>query len=868
MKSKYFVFFVVFISFFTFQSIAHAGQWRENKTILDNGMTVLVTEMPNNPVVSLYTFVKTGSALEDKFLGSGITHFVEHMIFKGTEKYGVGEIAAKIQALGGSINASTSRDFTMFTITVPVEAFDEALDILADMMQTAKMDAEEVEKERTVILNEMRMLNDRADRYFSTLTFRIFYTQHPYRNPIIGYEGLFKKITADNLKEYYQTHYSPNNMICSIAGAVNYEEVLPKIEAAFGKFERKRDVLRILPTEPQQITERYYEDEYPTDLTRLSVSFQSVSLLDDDLFALDVLANILGQGASSRLYRDLYKDKQLVRGISVSNFTPVDKGAFEIEAMVDEENVEIVVEEILQHIEDVKQNGVLEKELEKVKQQMIADEVFSQQQTGHIAYMQAYYEAYAGGYQFGKKYLAQIEKVTVQDVQRVANQYLKMNKKTVVALRPKKEEIAIEAKQAIVQKEVKRIVLDNGAVLILKEDTSLPLISIHAVFRGGVREETLENNGIFQLMASSLVKRTKDLTSEELSEFVESKGIRLGSFSGNNSFGVNIESLSKDFDDVWSLFVGFLNSPVFGQDEINLVKKGLLTQIQAQQESISILTGKRLRQLLYPNHPYRLDGVGTVESLEKITQDDIRQIAEKYMSADNMVITIFGDFKSEEFQQKITEDLNRIKTAVISLDTFQVDEIQAEVKEEQRLDKEGAMVMLGFHGPTIYAEDRDAVEVMTNILGSSFSGRLFINIREKLGNAYSLGGYESPGLDTGSITFYVLTTPEEAENVVELVKNEIRQLQTDLVSGEELTDAKVYLKGNDKIGRQTIASLSFVMALDELYGLGYQNYQKYDEKIDAVTSEQIQALAKKYLNLNKVVIVTSLPEVDTEDITE
>jgi len=187
---KFFLPFLTIAVFLLFSSPSQAIENRSSKQILDNGLTVLVTEMPSSPVVSVYALVKAGSATEGKFLGTGISHFLEHMLFKGTHGRGVGEIASRIQAVGGSINASTGMDYTIYTITVPFDSFDVALDILSDMLMNSTMDAEEVERERNVIFGEMRLHNDNPGRKIGELTFKNVYIRHPYRHPIIGYKSL------------------------------------------------------------------------------------------------------------------------------------------------------------------------------------------------------------------------------------------------------------------------------------------------------------------------------------------------------------------------------------------------------------------------------------------------------------------------------------------------------------------------------------------------------------------------------------------------------------------------------------------------------------------------------------------------------
>lgn len=253
------------------------------KAVLDNGLTVLMTEMPGSSTVSLYALVKTGSSVEGRFLGTGISHFMEHMLFKGTERRGVGDIPREVQALGGNINAMTGMDHTVYTLTLPAEHFAEGLDILADMLTHARFDAEEIDKEREVVNSEIRLYRDRPDRVLSEHALATVYQQHPYGVPVIGYEELLAGVTREDFLNYYHERYAPNNMVLSIAGRIDPEAVLNQTRAAFKDFERRPYYTRNLLPEPEQIALRRYETTYDTALTQVSMCFAGVGLRDANM---------------------------------------------------------------------------------------------------------------------------------------------------------------------------------------------------------------------------------------------------------------------------------------------------------------------------------------------------------------------------------------------------------------------------------------------------------------------------------------------------------------------------------------------------------------------------------------------------------
>lgn len=241
------------------------------KTVLDNGLTVLVQPMPSSEVISIYACVKTGSAVEGEFSGAGISHFVEHMLFKGTARRPVGAIAKEVKALGGRINASTWLDYTLYTLDIPAGTFRQGLDIMSDMLMNSVFDSQQVEKEREVVHGEMRLYHDQPGRRLSEDVFRNAYIRHPYRHPIIGYMSLFDGISRDELYGYYRNRYIPNNIVLSVAGAVDAKEVLPLIEQAFKGFKRAPYPERGIAPEPAQVSSRYFEEHYATPLFRFSL---------------------------------------------------------------------------------------------------------------------------------------------------------------------------------------------------------------------------------------------------------------------------------------------------------------------------------------------------------------------------------------------------------------------------------------------------------------------------------------------------------------------------------------------------------------------------------------------------------------------
>jgi len=487
------------------------------------------------------------------------------------------------------------------------------------------------------------------------------------------------------------------------------------------------------------------------------MTFKSTELLHPDLYALDVLAKILGQGESSRLYLSVYKSQGLVYSISAFNYTPIDQGVFWINSLLEEENADAVIQAVLKEMKDIKTKGVRPEELAKAKQQAESEYVFDHKTAASVAYSQAIDEAFAGDPEFSKGYVEGIQGVSLEDIKRVANKYLVEAGLTTVVLKPEERTPESEtATTTAIREDIQKHVLDNGLTILLKEDRTFPVVDIQLVANGGVREEPSELNGLFHLLSSTWTKGTNNDSAREIAEKTESLGMSLNGFSGKNSFGLSMECLSDQLTTAFSILKDLVTSSDFPQEEIDKVKEQMKASIREREEDIFAQTAYTLKQTLFLSHPFRLEDEGTVESVERITRKDITVFYERFAVPGNMVLSVFGDIDAQEVLDRIKKDFGSLKTKEVSLQSYQETPPDKPREKTMTMDKEQAMVMFGFQGASFHDKDAYGLDVLAAILGSSFNGRIFTNIREQLGDAYTLGGNFLPGPDIGFIYFYVL----------------------------------------------------------------------------------------------------------------
>src|SRR2546429_7136338 len=511
------------------------------KWVLPNGLTIIVQEDRSAPVASVQAWCATGSIYEDQHLGAGLSHILEHMLFKGTKTRSTNEIAQKIQGVGGYINAYTSFDRTVFWIDVPKDGVSTALDILADAMVNSTLPPEEYTKEQEVIRREFAMGLDDPDLQAGLLLFATAYQRHPYRLPVIGELEIYNQLTQEQVMQYYKSRYVPNNLTFMVEGDVDGKKIHQQLADFFKNYPEKSLKPVFVPEEPPQLGRREVHNEFATELSRLSLAWHIPEITHPDVPALDLLSTILGEGRSSRLYRRVRKDPGLAFGVSAFSYTPGDPGLLGVDATVDPKKRNDAEKLILQMIAEVKQAGVTADELMKAKKMSLSHHLDTLTTMRGQASDLGSNWALTRNLNFSRDYLTAVQKVTLDDIRRVAAKYLVDQNLTVASLNPKGSLGAkAEATTPLAAGEIQKIELSNGLRLLVREDPRLPLVSMSAVFRSGLLAETPKTNGITRLTARVLLQGTKTRTAEQIANQIEAIGGSISSDAGNNSLRVGV----------------------------------------------------------------------------------------------------------------------------------------------------------------------------------------------------------------------------------------------------------------------------------------------------------------------------------------
>src|SRR5437899_2515863 len=830
------------------------------KWVLPDGLTVIVQEDHSAPVASVQAWCATGSIDEDERIGAGLSHILEHMLFKGTKTRTTNAIAQKIQDVGGYINAYTSFDRTVFWIDVPKDGVASALDVLSDAMMNSTLPLEEYLKEQEVIRREFAMNLDDPDRMTGLLLFATAFQKHPYRLPVIGQMEIYNQLTQEQVMQYYKTRYVPNNLTFIVAGDVDPEKVHQQLADFFKAYREKSLKPVFIPEEPPQLGRREVHNEFATELTRLSVAWHIPEVTHPDVPALDLLSTILGDGRSSRLYRRVREEAGLAFAVSAFSYTPGDPGLLGVDATVDPRKREAAQRLILQIIGEVKQAGVTADELMKAKKISLSHHLDA------LATMRGQASDIGGNWlltrnlDFSRDYLAAVQKVTLDDIRRVVGKYLVDANLTVVSLNPKGSLLAKgEAARPINAGEVQKLELSNGLRILVREDARLPLVSMTAVFRSGLLAETPQTNGITRLMAKVLLKGTKTRTAEQIANQIEAVGGSISSEAGNNSFAVSLDITKPDVKLGVELLSDVLLNATMPEEAIAREKEVQIAAIKQDEEQLTTVARNILRQALFTQHPYALRANGSVDSIQRLTRKDLLEFRDRYVVAKNGVIFVFGDVKAAEVKQLFEQALAGMKPGTLALtDAHPAAPLNKIETVESRKEKAQGVIMVGYRGAEMCSRERHPLELIDEA-SSDLGSRFFVRIREQMGLAYYVGANQVEGLVPGLFGFYLGTHPQEIEPVKTALLDEIHKLATDGLTNEELARAKKKVIGQQEIANQSNDSFGYQCALDEIYGLGFNYYKSLQHNVEAVSFDDIKRVAAKYFRDQPYVLATVRP---------
>ncbi len=808
---------------------------------LPNGLDIIIKEDPSAEVASVQAWCHAGSIHEDEWLGAGLSHILEHMLFKGTSRRQGPEISTQVQDVGGYINAYTSFDRTVYWIDTPSPGTATCLDVLMDVVTEATLPEDEYEKEQEVIRREFAMGFDDPDRMSGQLLFSTAFQKHPYKHPVIGHLDIFNQLTREDVLAYYRRHYVPNNMLFVIVGAVDAEAVLEQIASTFERYPRKVYTPVSIPEEPPQLGRREAHRAFETQLTKMHLAWHIPNVAHPDMPALDVLASILGQGRSSRLYREIREKQALAHAIGSYAYTPAHSGLFSISASADPDKRVALEDAILTLLADLVKNGIREDELVKARKSCLVDMLGELTSMRGQANDLAMNWMLARNLDFTRDYLHGINAVEVDTVREVAARYLIDDHLSAVSLNPKESMVQTSrVTVASAKPTTQKIILENGLTVLLQQDDQVPLVAIRGYFLSGLLGEDASNTGLTQLAARCLLKGTRTRTAAEIAEAMEGAGGSIGASGGNNTFTISASCLQEDLGLGLDMVSDVLLNPAFPEAEIEREKAVQTAGIKSERDHLVSLAVRNLRQRLFGDHPYAHVRTGTETSVASLHSSSALGFHQRYACGRNGTLAIYGAIDPTATEALVRKAFDQLPAGERA---FQDIPAPTPLTESQQIDlsteKQQAVLVCGYLGGSIDAPNRLELELIEEAC-SDMSSRLFMRIREEMGLAYYVSASQMFGLAPGAFYFYCGTDPEKLDDVQAALADEVSKLAEHGLEADELARAKKTMLGKAAMGSQGASARASIEALDELYGFGYDYTRELQRRVNAITLDDIQ----------------------------
>jgi len=845
---------------------------RERIERLPNGLEVIVRERHLGGVAAFRIYVGAGSLNEGEYAGSGISHLLEHVVSGGsTEKRTEAATREALETIGAQTNAHTSKQFVCYHGQAEAGRISELIDIISDYVVNGRVDANEFAREFEVVQRELERAEADPDQVLWRLADENFFLNHPARHPVLGHLDALRRLTREDLAAFYQRAVRPDNAVAVAVGDFDADTVLEKIRSAMGGWERRSAAPVVLGPREPQVAPRRAEQEMDVASVRAILEFPTVQLTHPDLYPLDILAFVLGEGRASRLVGDLRERRGLVQEITCFSDTPAgyDGGRLSVLFQAEPERAEAARAAALEHLARIAREGITAEELARAKRQKTSEYVFSLQACEDIASDLGTNALLVGDPHFSDRYVRNIQGVTLEDVKRVAAKYLRPEVLCETVVRPKEKTPAEGEKPpapavASERPEIISRVLANGVRLLLCPIPDYPTVSIQMGLRGGLSIESAKTAGISHFMSRMLLKGTSRHTASEIASATDAMGAELNASSGRNTIYLSARCLSEDFEKTFDLASASMLEPTFPPEEVELMRGQLLAELAQMEDTPHGEAALFFQRCFFTDSPYRFPVQGSAEVVAALGREDLAGWHKRLVVGNNLVVAVFGGMdlvKAANYVARRVESLPANPNLKFPADVLPRKTAGREVYIKPS-EKGAAIVYVAYPGTDIYnVRDRFPMDVLDTVVSGYQmpSGWLHEELRGK-GLVYEVHAYAMTGLLPGCFAAYAVCQPEKAVEVARTIESAMKRAASHRFEEKELAPARATIVTTKELGRETVDGWAFEAAVDEALGLGAEFAREEIERIRAVTPEEVQRVAREYLKEPVIVIVTSDPK--------
>jgi zinc protease len=844
------------------------------RTVLPNGLRVLVRHDPSAPVVAIVTYVSAGYFDETDDV-VGIAHVLEHMYFKGTPTRGVGEIARQTKAAGGYLNAATIYDHTSYYTVLPASGFAAGLDVQFDAYANSLIDADELARELEVIIQEAKRKADNPPAVATETLYELLHDRHRIRRWRIGREPGLRALTRDAMLRFYRNFYHPGNTVLTIVGDVDPDEAMRDVESRYGALPAGEPARDVGPTEDGTAGFRYREWAGDIGQAQIAFGWRTPPTLDDATPGLDILSTVLAGGRASRLYRAV-RERKLASSVSAYDYTPTSLGVFVVHAETPPEQAAEAARAIWAQLRSLREHGVSEAELVRAKRLYESRWVRRLEDMEGQANYLAEWEA-LGDWQRGDAYLERALAVTTDELLALARRFLDPDEAAIVVYRPTgSTEVASDAAAlrellddaplgvvepaslpAAIAPAIRtgmRVEQEEAGVRVYRTAAGVPILVrrkpgalLHAgvYLLGGARDERLERAGLTSLLVRTALKGTARRTAAQIAEEGELLGGSVGGAAGSESFGWSISVPSRHSAAAVELLADVVQGATIPIEALETERTIALADLVALRDDMYRYPMRLATTAAFAGHPYGVPSTGDETTLPLIDVEEVRAWHRSHVLSAPAVIAIVGDADPDVLAGLAAGAFGELRggdLAPLEAPAWPAGIVQ---RVERREKAQTALALL-FPGPSRAADARFAAAMIAGV-ASGLGGRFFDELRDKQSLGYTVHAFASERALAGSFGAYIATSPEKEGVARHGLLGEFAKLREEPVTPKELEQAQTYAIGVHAIRQQSGGAVLGDIVDAWLFGR-LAELDEFDGRVRGVTAEEMRQLARAYFD--------------------
>lgn len=869
------------------------------KTVLDNGLTVLTKPVDTAPVVSVQVWYRIGSRNEAPGV-NGIAHQLEHLMFKGTQARPI-QFGRFFSALGSASNAFTSYDMTAYFSTVEADKLEALLVLEADRMKNSIIDEAELASEKRVVISELQGYENSPSYRLSRAVMRSVFPHSPYGLPVGGTKADVEKFTVDQVRHYYDTYYRPDNAALVVVGNFQQAELMKLIDQTFGQIPKPTTPLPVSPA-PKPLpsatptTKPAIALREPGTAALLNVVYPLPNVVHPDMPALQVMDYILSGGRSSRLYQSLV-ETGLASEANGYAANLMGSGWYDVSITAAPGKTLKEIDRVLQQVvSEFRAKGVSAEELSRAKTQLRASTILRNRDISSQAIQLGDDFISTGDYRFTDRFLAEIANVTPADIQRVARTYLNPAWRTVGLFEPTiadgsatpgpgsfaqttekfspgapvdPAEVAkylpplpTHQRAAANQSLPETLTLKNGMRVLLLRDRSTPTVSLSGFVTAGSAYDQPATAGLARLTADNLLNGTATQPALAIAKMLENRGASLDFSVSREGVYISGDALSADLPTLVKVLADVLQNSVFPTKELELSRQQALTELKLALDDPGRVAQRTFQQTVYPaNHPFH--PLATLDSLQKIQRADVVRFYQQQYRPEDTILALTGDFDPATVRNLLVREFGQWQQTgdepALNFPTVPLPDRAIRLTPTLP-GKTQSITFMGYSGihrrdPRFYA-----VEVLNHILGGdTLASRLGTEIRDRQGLTYGIYSLFQAGVNPGPFLIYLQTAPEDADRAIASTISLLQQARQQGVTSAEVEAAKRSLISSYVVELAAPEDRVQTILMNQVFGLSLAEVRQYPAKIQAVTLEQVNQAIQELLHPDNLVIVTAGP---------